>query len=261
MSNPKKTHELIRQNEQIVKKSQKHDANLQKNSTLYFQIGLIVCLLFTFSLFEMTFETTIPNYGDLPSLEEPDYIDVPLIKPVNPTFEEPLERKKVTQSQKFDEVPDDTELEKLVEKFVEPVISTPDVNPDFGDLIKEPKEESFVDFINVEVVPIYPGCENKKTNDDKRKCMSEKITKLVQRQFDTGLAGELGLSGKQVIYTQFKIDKTGHVTDIKTRATHPRLEKEAERVIDKIPEMTPGKQRDKNVGVIYSLPIAFQVQN
>ena len=61
MSNPKKTHELIRQNEQIVKKSQKHDANLQKNSTLYFQVGLIICLFMVYGLFEMKFESEIPK--------------------------------------------------------------------------------------------------------------------------------------------------------------------------------------------------------
>jgi len=40
-----------------VKKSQKHDVNLQKNTTLYFQIGLILCLLSTFALFEMKFDS------------------------------------------------------------------------------------------------------------------------------------------------------------------------------------------------------------
>jgi protein TonB len=40
-----------------VKKSQKHDANLRKNSSLYFQIGLILCLLGVYAIFEMRFET------------------------------------------------------------------------------------------------------------------------------------------------------------------------------------------------------------
>lgn len=261
MSNSKKTHELIRQNEQIVKKSQKHDANLQKNSTLYFQVGLIVCLLAVFGLFEMTFETTIPNYGDIPELDEPIYISIPLIKPVEATFEEPLEQKKVVHPEKFEKVSNDTPLNELKKDFVEPKINASDVHPDFSGLMEEPKEEPFVDFINVEVVPIYPGCENKKTNEDRKNCMSDKITKLVQRKFNTDLGSELGLTGKQTIRTQFKIDKTGKVIEIKARGTHPDLEKEAERVINIIPEMTPGKQRDKNVGVIYTLPIVFQLQN
>ena len=51
----RKIHEFIRQNEKSVKSPQKHDANLQKNSTLYFQIGLIVCLLATYGVLEMKF--------------------------------------------------------------------------------------------------------------------------------------------------------------------------------------------------------------
>lgn len=265
MSNQKKTHELIRQNEQIVKKPQKHDANLQKNSTLYFQIGLIVCLLVTYGLFEMKFETTIENYGDLPPLDPPTYIDIPIIKTVRPTIDEPVKQKQKKLLHEFIEVPNDTPdlpFEDVpLEKPSEDV--NPPINPDTFKGLDNPGDDvDDVDFIRVEQVPIYPGCEKKKTNEERRKCMSDKITKLVQRKFRGGdIASEYDLYGKQVIRTQFKIDKTGHVTDVKVKGTHPELEKEAKRVINKIPEMTPGKQRDKNVGVIYALPIVFKVQN
>ena len=39
--------------------------------------------------------------------------------------------------------------------------------------------------------------------------MSQKITKFVQRKFNTDLAGDLGLSGRQRISVIFKIDKNG----------------------------------------------------
>lgn len=261
MSNQKKTHELIRQNEQIVKKSQKHDVNLQKNSMLYFQVGLIICLLFTFGLFEMTFKTHIPVVTKLDIPIEQDFTVIPLIKTVKPTPEEPVKQKKIKQSQDFIEAPDDKVLEQVLEKLVdEPISNSPDVNPDFTELVEEPVIDEPVGFISVEVVPVYPGCEKRKTNSAKRKCMSEKITKLVQRKFNTGLGGELGLFGTQTIRTQFKIDKTGNVIDIKARGTHAKLESEAERVINIIPKMIPGKQQDKNVSVIYTLPIVFQVQ-
>jgi protein TonB len=263
MSNQKKTHELIRQNEQIVKKSQKHDANLQKNSTLYFQIGLIICLFLVYGLFEMKFQTHRPTdytYGFEP---EPEEIQIENYRVyVEPVKELLLNPQKSTKL--IDEIiiVDDKEPLKTalnIETAEENTTSDPLA---ISDILVEgpPIEEQPVDFISVEEVPIYPGCENKKSNLDKRKCMSEKITKLVQKKFNTNLGSELGLSGKQVIRTQFKIDKTGHVTEIKTRGTHPDLEQEAARVINKIPEMTPGKQRDKNVGVIYTLPIVFSVQ-
>ena len=55
-------------------------------------------------------------------------------------------------------------------------------------------------------------------------------------------------------------DKNGNVTDIQARGPHARLEKEAVRVVEKIPQMTPGKQRNRPVGVKYTLPITLVVE-
>jgi protein TonB len=91
--------------------------------------------------------------------------------------------------------------------------------------------------------------------------MSEKISQHVNKNFNTELAGDLGLSGRQRISVIFKIDKNGNITDVRSRAPHPGLEREAARVINKLPKMQPGKQRGKAVTVQYSLPIIFQVQD
>jgi protein TonB len=91
--------------------------------------------------------------------------------------------------------------------------------------------------------------------------MSDKVSKFVQRKFNTDLAGDLGLTGRQKIYVSFKIDKRGNITSVRARAPHPRLAKEAERVVKLLPKMKPGKQRGKAVTVPYSLPIIFQVQD
>jgi protein TonB len=48
---------------------------------------------------------------------------------------------------------------------------------------------------------------------------------------------------------------------VRARAPHPRLVKEATRVVNLLPKMKPGKQRGKAVVVPYSLPIIFQVQD
>jgi protein TonB len=110
-------------------------------------------------------------------------------------------------------------------------------------------------------VPVFPGCEKKKGNEGKKKCMSEKIAKFVNKKFNTDLAGDLGLSGRQRISVFFKIDKSGNIVGVGARAPHPGLEKEAKRVISLLPRMQPGRQRGKSVTVPYSLPILFQVQD
>ena len=261
---PKKTHELIRQNEQIVKKSQKHDANLQKNSTLYFQIGLIVCLLGAYGLFEMQFETTISK-------------EVVMTVPDDKFDEVTVEKFKVYEEPKAEVKP---KLEKTVLLIKEPVIvdndhvmkealeiDTPEQNTSSDEpidpndiVVLEEPEDVPVPLAFIQNAPIYPGCEKAKNNKARKKCMSEKITRLIQRKFHgDDIALNYGLTGMQKIDVQFTIDNTGKVNNIKTRAPHPKLENEAIRVINLIPEMTPGKQNNKNVGVIYTLPIKFEV--
>jgi len=130
--------------------------------------------------------------------------------------------------------------------------------------IEEEVEEEIADvpFAVIENVPVYPGCENEPNNNAKKKCMSEKIQKFVQRKFNSELANDLGLDpGRQRIAVQFKIDRNGDVVGVRARAPHPRLEQEAVDVVSQLPKMTPGRQRGKAVGVLYALPIVFEVQN
>jgi len=116
-----------------------------------------------------------------------------------------------------------------------------------------------VSFSSVENVPIFPGCE-KGNNAKRSKCMSEKISKFVQKRFNTKLARNLGLSGRQRISVIFKIDKLGDVVGVRARAPHPKLEDEAIRVINLLPKMKPGMQLGQAVIVPYSLPIIFEVK-
>ena len=116
-----------------------------------------------------------------------------------------------------------------------------------------------VPFSVVESVPLFPGCENLETNEERKACMSKKISEYVNNNFDTSLPKNLGLEGINRIYIQFKINKKGKVVNVSARAEKPELEVEAERVINGLPEMQPGKQKGQNVGVLYSLPITFQL--
>ena len=117
-----------------------------------------------------------------------------------------------------------------------------------------------VPFSVIENVPVYPGCEYLETNKEKKKCMSENLGKFVSKNFDTEIATQKGLTGRQRIRVVFKINREGNVVGIKSRAPHPALEKEAIRVISSLPKMKPGVQRGKAVTVPYSLPIIFEVK-
>jgi len=265
MKNSKKVFGNAGQSTTEVKKPHKHDANLQKNSTLYFQIGLILCLLGTYSLFEMQFQEkkividTIES-NDLATIDVADKFRVE--PDVIPEKKEKQVRQTVITN-KLKEVDDNFIDKDPVDLVVSDPTPLPDAPTKIDDInvIDIPDDLPPVDFIHIENAPLYPGCEKYKKNKDRKKCMSEKIGKLVNRKFDSSIASEHGITGLQRIYTQFTVDKNGNVSDIKIRAPHPALEKEAKRVINKIPHMKPGYQQMTPVGVIYTLPITFQVRD
>ena len=128
-------------------------------------------------------------------------------------------------------------------------------NPALQDVI----ETVEVPFGVVDEVPVMPACQNLKSNEERKACLSKNIAMHVTKNFNLDLAKKLGLSGKQRITVIFKINAKGNIIDVKSRAPHPELEVEAKRVINLLPQFTPGKQDGKAVTVPYSLPIMFQI--
>lgn len=121
-------------------------------------------------------------------------------------------------------------------------------------------EQENIPFAVIEKVPVYPGCESNGDNAAAKKCMSQSITAFVVDNFNADIGSEVGLSGTNKIFVQFKIDQEGKVVDVRSRAPHPSLEKEAERVIGMLPQMKPGMQKGEAKSVLYSLPIAFKIE-
>ena len=191
----------------------------------------------------------------LVNMDELDDEEIPLLEQVVPP---PPPPPPPAAPEVIEIVEDEEEVEETV---IESTETDQEEEMEIEDLdIEEVEEDIEVPFSVIENVPIFPGCD-KGNNAQRRKCMSQKITKFVQRKFNTDLAGDLGLSGRQRISVIFKIDQNGDVVGVRARAPHPRLVKEATRVVNLLPKMKPGKQRGKAVIVPYSLPIIFQVQD
>ncbi|WP_194766941.1 energy transducer TonB [Tamlana sp. I1] len=231
-------------------------ANVGRNSSFYFAIGLAVMLFLTnFAINYKTYDKSDIDVG-IVNMDEELEEEIPLTEqnltppppPPPPAAPEVIEI-----------VEDEVEIEETVIESTEVDQETEIVEVEEVE-VEEVEEDIDVPFSVIENVPIFPGCE-KGNNSEKRDCMSKKIQQFVGKKFNTELASELGLTGRQRINVIFKIDKTGAVTGIRARAPHPGLEKEATRVIGLLPKMKPGKQRGKPVNVPYSLPIVFQVQD
>lgn len=241
------------------KSSFRKDDVTRKSSIIFTQLGLVFALLLTYLAIE---SKTLVNDDVVKYIPHTPY-DIDDIIP-DTTPEKPKEEPKT-------KVEPEPILEKIIiekneKDFIETIIGTTETGIDDPVIISIDSipevyipEKDVEDFFDVQEAPVFPGCKGSKK--EMKQCFSKRVTKLVLRKFNGGLAEELGLpSGKKRISVQFTVDKEGNISDVLVRAPHKRLEKEARRVVNLLPKMTPGKQRGNAVGVKFTLPITFMVE-
>ena len=241
-----------------LKKSPK--ATLENYSKLFLQLGLVLALFIVYEFIEIkSYDRTFKSMKGViisEGLKEDTQI-IPKIEIERPLVQAPAIPEQIT---KIEDELDITEtiIESTETDEFEAVVTILKSDNIIEEEVEEEIEED-VAFLVIEDVPVFPGCKGNK--QQLRDCLSNKIKEFVMKKFDAELATDLGLApGKKKIYVIFRIDKYGNVADVKARAPHVRLQKEAIKVVSALPKMTPGKQRGKPVGVKYSLPITFNVQ-
>ena len=140
----------------------------------------------------------------------------------------------------------------IIPKITPPIILT-------GMPVYEVETTITLGLLTVETPPEFKNTPKNLNTQEKRDYFSNQVSEIVSKNFNTSICKEL--TGKQKVYTQFTINTEGQVTNIKTRAPHPDLEKETERVINLLPQFIPAKQANRPTAIIYSLPIVFTVED
>lgn len=224
--------------------------DLNKNSTTYFVFGLLLVLSMVYVALEWkTFHNS--NYEEI-GMNKPDHsIDE----------EAPIFQLQITPPPKPPVLPIEIEIVENDDPNEETEIIAIEVDTDTKvlevsdfEVVEEPDEVE-VNWVTIEEVPVFPGCENEK---DKRACFNEMMQKHIRKNFRyPELAQEMGLQGR--VSTQFIINKDGSIGTIRKRGPHELLEREAARILSKLPKMTPGKQRGTAVKVPFSIPITFKL--
>ncbi|MGB1404804.1 MAG: energy transducer TonB, partial [Flavobacteriaceae bacterium] len=158
--------------------------------------------------------------------------------------------------------PEVIEVVEDEEEVEETVIESTETNEDeiveVVEVIEEEFEDVDVPFAVIEDVPIFPGCE-KVAKSERRNCFQEQMNKHIRKNFRyPEIAQEMGIQGR--VYVNFIIAKDGSISNIRMRGPDKNLEAEAQRIISKLPQMTPGKQRGRAVRVPFSIPITFRLQ-
>ncbi len=238
-----------------IKKNPKFDLN--RNSGLYFVIGLTLVLFFTWRALE--YKTYEQEKFVVEAMNVSDDIleDVPITEQIKtPPPPPPPSAPEVIEI-----VADNDDIEETIiestetnqESVIEEVMEVEDV------VVEEEEEEVSVPFSVIENVPVFPGCEDSKTNEAKKACFQKKIQEHVVKEFKyPDVAVEMGVQGR--VFVQFAIDNKGYISDIRVRGPDKNLEAEATRIVAAIPRMTPGMQRGRPVKVPYSIPITFKLQ-
>ncbi len=230
------------------------NADLNRDSGLYFVIGLTIVLFITWRALEYkTYDTVQEEIVQLVDAETLDE-DVPQTEIIRtaPPPPPPAAPEVIEVIEDTEEV-EETIIEST-EISQETVIAQVDLDASDID-VEEEEEEVVVPFAIIEEVPVFPGCENAA---DKKMCFNEMMQKHVQKNFMyPKTAEELGIEGR--VFVQFVIAQDGSIKQIRTRGPDPSLEKEAARIIAALPTMIPGRQRKRAVSVPYSIPINFKL--
>lgn len=152
-----------------------------------------------------------------------------------------------------------SDLQNLEEVVLESTETDESEVVEVEEYVVEEENVEDVPFAIIEEVPIYPGCEGDKRN--RKDCFSNKVKGFLEGQLNIHLVNSLNLSpGSKKIYTTFTLNKHGNIENIKVRAPHIEIANEVVRVINLLPQMTPGKQRGRPVNVKYTLPITFFIE-
>ncbi|MEH6513444.1 MAG: TonB family protein, partial [Maribacter arcticus] len=122
--------------------------------------------------------------------------------------------------------------------------------------VKKYSDDPEVHFAVVDEVPIFPGCEDAA---DKRACFNDKIQLHISKNFNYPLAAHYaGIQGR--VSAMFLITSDGTIDNIKMRGPDKLLEDEVERIIKRLPIMTPGKHKGKLADVPFSIPVNFKLK-
>lgn len=229
-------------------------ADVGKNSSLYFVIGLAAVLALVYGAMEWKKYDKANDYDISMNVEDQLDEEVPMTEQIKtPPPPPPPAAPEVIEVVEDEEEVEETVIESTETSQEEEVIEIEEVEVD------EVEEDISVPFAVIEDVPVFPGCESAQGQAARKACFQEKMQDHIRKNFRyPEIAQEMGVQGRVSVI--FVIQKDGSIGNIRMRGPDKNLEAEALRIIEKLPKMTPGKQRGRAVKVPFSIPITFKLQ-
>lgn len=104
-----------------------------------------------------------------------------------------------------------------------------------------------------ETAPVWPGCED---NADKKACFNKMLMQHIREniKYSKNDKGEY-IRGKATV--SMEVNEKGDVVVNKVEGKSPQINKEAKRLMESIPTMTPGQLAGKPKAISYTIPLTF----
>lgn len=109
---------------------------------------------------------------------------------------------------------------------------------------------------DVEIVPVYEGCEEL-SEEETKACFNNKVVTFIKREFNLNVSKDLNLSEPKQVESFFIIDENGNLTGIKVRDSEVNIQGEILRVLRKMPIMKPAFHNGKSVSVLCSMIVKY----
>ena len=111
----------------------------------------------------------------------------------------------------------------------------------------------------VEEMPLFKGCDGIEDMAERKKCGDEKMLNFIYQNLKYPEEAEAtGVEG--VVVCSFIIEQDGSISNAKIiRSIGSGCDKEVLRVVNSMPNWTPGKQHGQTVRVQYNLPVKFSL--
>ncbi len=221
-----------------MEKKKELKANIEKTRTLFLSLGLIIAITFVVSAFSWQSEKIlkIVDIGDI--IDEEQVIITKTKEPPPPKPEQvKKEEIKTVISDVFKEVENEKKIDTSIKIWTggDPILETVKIE----DTIEKT-------LIIASTMPKFPGGTNVL-----RTFIARNVNYPAQ-------ARETGIQG--TVYLRFEVTKTGNIGKVEIlKSIDPLLDKEAIRVIKKLPKFKPGINNGKKVNVWFSMPISFRL--
>ena len=109
---------------------------------------------------------------------------------------------------------------------------------------------------DVEIVPVYYGCEDL-SREEIKKCFNNKVSTFIKREFNLNVSKDLKLSEPKEVEAFFIINEKGNLTGMKVRNSELTVQAEILRVLRKMPVMKPAVYDGKSVSTLCSIRVKY----